>query len=68
VSTSAALAYWLGNPLLNPAVLVFLLFVHPGSGRRPDWSSACWSSSEGPLWSPGSPRTGAVPRVRTRRS
>jgi uncharacterized protein len=29
VSTSAALAYWLGNPLLNPAVLVFLLFVAP---------------------------------------
>lgn len=30
VSTSAALAYWVGNPLLNPAVLVFLLFVLPG--------------------------------------
>jgi len=29
VSTAAALAYWLGNPLLNPAVLVFLLFVAP---------------------------------------
>ena len=29
VSTPAALAYWLGNPLLNPAVLVFLLFVAP---------------------------------------
>ena len=29
VSTSAALAYWVGNPLLNPAVLVFLLFVLP---------------------------------------
>ncbi|WP_082956410.1 permease [Mycobacterium sp. E787] len=25
----AAVAYWLGNPLLNPAVLVFLLFVAP---------------------------------------
>ena len=29
VSTAAAVAYWLGNPLLNPAVLVFLLFVAP---------------------------------------
>ncbi|MCU1670109.1 MAG: permease [Blastococcus sp.] len=29
VSTAAALAYWLGNPLLNPAVLVFLAFVTP---------------------------------------
>ena len=29
VSTSAALAYWVGNPLLNPAVLVFLAFVLP---------------------------------------
>lgn len=29
VSSSAAVAYWLGNPLLNPAVLVFLAFVAP---------------------------------------
>lgn len=29
VSTAAALAYWLGNPLLNPAVLVFLVLVAP---------------------------------------
>ncbi|WP_261624876.1 permease [Nesterenkonia marinintestina] len=29
VSTGAAMAYWVGNPLLNPAVLVFLLFVLP---------------------------------------
>ena len=29
VSTAAAVAYWLGNPLLNPAVLVFLLLVAP---------------------------------------
>ncbi len=29
VSTSAVIAYWLGNPLLNPAVLVFLLLVAP---------------------------------------
>lgn len=29
VSTAAAVAYWLGNPLLNPAVLVFLAFVAP---------------------------------------
>ncbi|ANY09725.1 permease [Pseudonocardia sp. HH130630-07] len=29
VSTAAAIAYWLGNPLLNPAVLVFLAFVAP---------------------------------------
>jgi uncharacterized protein len=29
VSISAAVAYWLGNPLLNPAVLVFLLLVAP---------------------------------------
>jgi hypothetical protein len=29
VSTAAALAYWLGNPLLNPAVLAFLFFVAP---------------------------------------
>jgi uncharacterized membrane protein YraQ (UPF0718 family) len=29
VSTPAAVAYWLGNPLLNPAVLVFLLLVAP---------------------------------------
>jgi uncharacterized protein len=29
VSLSATLAYWLGNPLLNPAVLVFLLLVAP---------------------------------------
>lgn len=27
--TSAALAYWLGNPVLNPAVLVFLAIVAP---------------------------------------
>jgi uncharacterized membrane protein YraQ (UPF0718 family) len=29
VDRSAAVAYWLGNPLLNPAVLVFLVFVAP---------------------------------------
>ncbi|MDT5256134.1 MAG: uncharacterized protein QOD10_1214 [Mycobacterium sp.] len=29
VSRAAAIAYWLGNPLLNPAVLVFLFFVAP---------------------------------------
>lgn len=29
VTRAAAIAYWLGNPLLNPAVLVFLLFVAP---------------------------------------
>ncbi|WP_067506364.1 permease [Actinoplanes sp. TFC3] len=29
VSTAAALAYWLGNPLLNPAVLIFLVLVAP---------------------------------------
>lgn len=29
VSTGTALAYWLGNPLLNPAVLVFLAIVLP---------------------------------------
>lgn len=29
VGRVAAVAYWLGNPLLNPAVLVFLLFVTP---------------------------------------
>ena len=29
VNTAAAVAYWLGNPLLNPAVLVFLALVAP---------------------------------------
>jgi uncharacterized membrane protein YraQ (UPF0718 family) len=29
VGVSAAVAYWLGNPLLNPAVLVFLVLVAP---------------------------------------
>ena len=29
VTVPAAVAYWLGNPLLNPAVLVFLFFVAP---------------------------------------
>ena len=29
VSTAAAVAYWIGNPLLNPAVLVFLALVAP---------------------------------------
>lgn len=29
VSTTASLAYWLGNPVLNPAVLVFLFLVAP---------------------------------------
>lgn len=29
VSSAAAIAYWLGNPLLNPAVLIFLLLVAP---------------------------------------
>lgn len=29
VSTSAALAYWLGNPILNPAVIAFLAVVAP---------------------------------------
>jgi hypothetical protein len=29
VTPAAALAYWLGNPLLNPAVLVFLALVAP---------------------------------------
>jgi uncharacterized protein len=29
VGIPAAVAYWLGNPLLNPAVIVFLLFVAP---------------------------------------
>jgi uncharacterized membrane protein YraQ (UPF0718 family) len=29
VARAAAIAYWLGNPLLNPAVLVFLFFVAP---------------------------------------
>lgn len=28
-STTSALAYWVGNPLLNPAVLVFLFLVAP---------------------------------------
>jgi uncharacterized protein len=28
-STTASLAYWLGNPVLNPAVLVFLFLVAP---------------------------------------
>ena len=31
VATSAALAFWLGNPLLNPAVLVFLGLLAPWS-------------------------------------
>jgi uncharacterized protein len=29
VSTAAVIAYWLGNPLLNPAVLAFLVLVAP---------------------------------------
>lgn len=29
VSTGAALAYWVGNPLLNPAVILFLAIVLP---------------------------------------
>jgi uncharacterized membrane protein YraQ (UPF0718 family) len=29
VTRAAAIAYWVGNPLLNPAVLVFLFFVAP---------------------------------------
>lgn len=29
VRRSAALAYWMGNPLLNPAVLIFLVLVLP---------------------------------------
>jgi uncharacterized membrane protein YraQ (UPF0718 family) len=29
VTSAAAIAYWLGNPLLNPAVFAFLLFVAP---------------------------------------
>lgn len=29
VATAAVVAYWLGNPLLNPTVLVFLAFVAP---------------------------------------
>lgn len=29
VTRAAAMAYWLGNPLLNPAVLVFLCFAAP---------------------------------------
>jgi uncharacterized membrane protein YraQ (UPF0718 family) len=29
VSTTASLAYWLGNPVLNPAVMVFLFLVAP---------------------------------------
>lgn len=29
VTAPAAVAYWLGNPLLNPAVLIFLFFVAP---------------------------------------
>jgi uncharacterized protein len=29
VSTAATVAYWLGNPLLNPAVLVFLVLMAP---------------------------------------
>ncbi|OBI46961.1 permease [Mycobacterium colombiense] len=29
VTSPAAVAYWLGNPLLNPAVIVFLCFVAP---------------------------------------
>lgn len=29
VSTVATLAYWIGNPILNPAVLVFLFLVAP---------------------------------------
>lgn len=30
VAAPAAIAYWLGNPLLNPAVLAFLVLVAPG--------------------------------------
>ncbi|OBH00073.1 permease [Mycobacterium sp. E3247] len=29
ITPAAAIAYWLGNPLLNPAVLAFLFFVAP---------------------------------------
>jgi len=29
VRTAAVVAYWLGNPLLNPAVLAFLIVVAP---------------------------------------
>ena len=28
-ATAASLAYWIGNPVLNPAVLVFLSLVAP---------------------------------------
>lgn len=32
--TAASLAYWLGNPLLNPAVLVFLFLIAPWLGGK----------------------------------
>jgi uncharacterized membrane protein YraQ (UPF0718 family) len=35
IPTSSALAYWVGNPLLNPAVLVFLALVAPW-----EWTAA----------------------------
>jgi hypothetical protein len=49
VPTSTAVAFWLGNPVLNPAVLVLLALVAPWS-----WvavrsrSVCCWSSGSAP--------------------
>jgi hypothetical protein len=42
VPTSVAVAYWLGNPLLNPAVLAFPCFVarDGGPSLAPSWASS----------------------------
>lgn len=46
---AAGVGHWLGNPLLNPAVLVFLFLVAPWQWGRPErsWGSP-WPSS--PAW------------------
>ena len=41
VSMGGALAFWMGNPLLNPATLVFMGFVRAGISRSFVWWPDC---------------------------
>jgi uncharacterized membrane protein YraQ (UPF0718 family) len=61
VPTAGVIAYWLGNLLLNPAVLVFLALVAPWQWAPPVWWWACSWSPAGPSWWPAPAGRGSLP-------
>ena len=47
---TSTLVYWLANPVLNPAALVFIGFVLGWQWRRSDWRSVWRSCLSSPIW------------------